>query len=325
MRSPSLVFTRRLHALHELFSKSPRGKSIALRGKSLPTIENEVRLENGKGRTIATVKTIARLVEHLGPLSYLEKVPSENHLYTIVPLKTFRPSKKQDQFKRAGNGKELYITTSSDLLSIKHNVSKAYDFLSKGYRVEFHVRPRSNNRVQTIDWALQNALHLRPEVIQAAMPKGTKILIPPFRDGTALIWALEHPENWKKRFLLPRGSSGQKAPAEPSVLGVQADSYPRTETERSTPKYSHGNIKDRRSPINQSVDVKAVSDTPYSTPPSSTRSIPNKKMRYELGNSREQDNGMPLQPTNTLSEPSTNEEVEKHRVKSRTGQPNMLR
>lgn len=55
-------------------------------------------------------------------------------------------------------------------------------------RVEFHVTVEGDC---TVEWALENCPHLRPEIILAAMPTGTLVLAPPLADGrTELMWAL---------------------------------------------------------------------------------------------------------------------------------------
>jgi len=200
MRSPSLVFTRRIHVLHDLFTRTTAGKLAELEGKALPPLENDVRLQDRNGKTIATVKSIDSLVSRLEPFSYLKKLPLEKPVYRIVQLMKFPPSQKGlVGFKRAGTGKELHVTTTSSDGTWRHTVSKAYEFLSKGWRVEFHVRPISKNKGNTIDWALRNALHMRPEVINAAMPEGTQMLMPPVQDGIELLWVLEHEKNRLKQ------------------------------------------------------------------------------------------------------------------------------
>jgi hypothetical protein len=213
MRSPSLVFTRRIHALHDLFTNTVAGRLAKLEGKALPSLENDVRLQDRKGKTIATVRSMDSLVSHLEPFSYLRKLPSEKPVYRIVQLMKFPSSQKRSaEFKRAGTGKELHVTTTSSDGTWKHTVSKAHEFLSKGWRVEFHVRPIIKNKVNTIDWALRNALHMRPEVITAAMPEGTQVLMPPVQDGTELLWVLDHEKNRLKAGYTRRKPTQSKMP-----------------------------------------------------------------------------------------------------------------
>ena len=210
MRSPFLVFTRRLHALHELFSKVPTGRLSTLPKKELPLEIEKVQFQDNKGNGFATATNIANVVKQVQPFSYLEKVPSESLLYKVSQLKKYPPSKKRDAFKRSGQGRELCLTTTCSTDDLRHKLSKAYEFLSKGWRVEFHLRPKSNNREYTIDWAMNNAVHLRPEVICAAMPAGSIKLLPPIQDGTQMIWILEHPTNRREA-----GYSGNESKAKP--------------------------------------------------------------------------------------------------------------
>ena len=54
----------------------------------------------------------------------------------------------------------------------------------------------------TVDWALEHSLHLRPDVILMAMPEGTEVLGLPATSkshmGEELIWAFELPEALSK-------------------------------------------------------------------------------------------------------------------------------
>ena len=54
----------------------------------------------------------------------------------------------------------------------------AYGGLVQGCRIEFHLHQKSNDvRLEnTVDWALEHSLHLRPDVILMAMPEGTEPL-----------------------------------------------------------------------------------------------------------------------------------------------------
>lgn len=251
MRSPSLVFTRCIHALHDLFTSTPTGRLPTLASKGLPQLENDVRIQERNGKTIATVSSIADLVSHLEPFSYLEKLPSEKPLYRIIELLKFPPRKKPAEFKRAGSGKELHITTTCPPGALKHRVSKAYEFLSKGWRVEFHVRPLKGNKGRTVDWALQNALHLRPEVISAAMPEGTQVLMPPVQDGTTMLWVLDHKENRLKAGLSHKAPTRSQMPMGLTAR-VKLKGAPKRQKDNAEP--SHEIPEDRRGLIGKSSD-----------------------------------------------------------------------
>lgn len=218
MRSPSFVFTRRIHILHELFTSTPKGRVAKLETNALPPLVNDVRLLDKQGNTIATVCSMDGLLSHLEPFSYLERVSSAKPLYRIVQLMKFSASRKgPGKFKRVGTGKELHITTTSLASTCKHTVSKAYEFLSKGWRVEFHVRSKTDNKAHSIDWALRYALHMRPEVINAAMPEGTKMLMPPVLRGSELLWVLDHEKNRLKAGYSRRAPTQSEMPIDTGI------------------------------------------------------------------------------------------------------------
>ncbi len=192
MRNPSLVFTRRIHTLHYLSTKTPTGTFLALPKQELPQIENEVHIRDRQGIATAIASSIAQVLQYLKPLSYLRKESSEAQLYGVGQLRRFPPhGTKQRRFMRAGHDTEIHLTTTCSMSVLRDKLSKAYDILLNGCKIEFHVRPLPKDKKHTLDWALKNALHLRPETIMAAMPAGTKQVVDPVRHEIEMIMVLE--------------------------------------------------------------------------------------------------------------------------------------
>ena len=113
------------------------------------------------------------------------------------------PSGKQievQKFPRAGRGREVHYTIYTPPSHLLSSLAMAYGCLLEGCRIEFHLHQKSNDvRVQnTVDWALEHSLHLRPDVILKAMPEGTELLGLPATSkshmGEELVWALELPK-----------------------------------------------------------------------------------------------------------------------------------
>ena len=196
MRRLFLQFTRRLHVLREHLEKTPTEELLTISEKPLPWRAKGVRLED-KGRLVAT-ETKHQVLERLGPLSYLEKVSTNGLTYRISQLRDVEAEFKGGASKLPGHNEELYITTVCSKATLKHNLSRAYHFLSHGSRVEFHLRQAEDENIQNISWALKNALHVRPDIINAAMPMGTEQLLAPIQLGRDLIWVLEHKKNREK-------------------------------------------------------------------------------------------------------------------------------
>ena len=117
------------------------------------------------------------------------------------------PSGKQVKFQNfphAGRGRQVHFTIYTPPAHLYSSLVMAYGCLLQGCRIEFHLHQKSNDvRVEnTVDWALEHNLHLRPDVILMAMPEGTEVLGLPATSkshmGEELIWALELPEALSK-------------------------------------------------------------------------------------------------------------------------------
>lgn len=187
------VHRRHLHLLHQKFNPLGRNKLGAFETKNIAQITPvPFQLVDLKGKNLGT-KTIAEAVKLVRPFSHLLPVePTSNQIYRIFPLKNTLRGREPTRFKRLGSGKELHLTTTCEAETVTHFLSKAYEFLSKDYRVEFHLRPKAGMKSFTVDWALKNCIHLRPELILASMPLGTELFLKPVVDGQQIIWALQH-------------------------------------------------------------------------------------------------------------------------------------
>ena len=112
------------------------------------------------------------------------------------------------RMKRAGRSKEFAFTTTEQRGRLQLILSKAYTFLLQGIRVEFCLfqKVKGINKLNTVDWVLKNAPHLRPNTIISAMPEGSKILVQPctatasknVMKHSSVIWSVEHPPSLQK-------------------------------------------------------------------------------------------------------------------------------
>ena len=110
--------------------------------------------------------------------------------------------------KRAGWSKEFPLTTTEHGGRLQLILSKAYTFLLQGIGVEFCLsqKVKDINKPNTVDWALENAPHLRPDTILSAMPEGSQILVQPCTTTasrrvikhSSVIWSVEHPPSLQK-------------------------------------------------------------------------------------------------------------------------------
>lgn len=118
-----------------------------------------------------------------------------------------RPSGKNvevQKFPHAGRGRQVHFTIYTPPAHLYSTLVMAYGCLLQGCRIEFHLHQKSNDvrDENTVDWALEHSLHLRPDVILKAMPEGTELLGLPATSkshmGEELVWALELPDALSK-------------------------------------------------------------------------------------------------------------------------------
>ena len=214
---PTQVQTRRkLHLVHALFALED---TDILPLKSLKELkypsatETVLKLIDRESNEVETM-TLEQACQRLKPLSYLAEAGSGAYRIQQFPSpeRVNRPQ-NDEKWVRKGRGKEIHLTTSVTSPNLRHNLSLSYNYLLEGSRVEMHLRQktkRSDGR--TVDWALRNCMHLRPDSILAAMPQGTRMLVGPvvsdmsFRTKehkrgdifkTKAMWAFEHKEVMK--------------------------------------------------------------------------------------------------------------------------------
>lgn len=143
---------------------------------------------------------------HIKPL----KIPKD-FTPNVLPDKSVDHSKRRrgkptirHHFPHAGRGRQIHLTITSPPPHLALLLARAYCFLLQGCRIEFHLHQKSKDKQveNNLDWALEHCLHLRPDVIMKAMPKGTEMLVlPAVSKSTALqelVWALELPEALSK-------------------------------------------------------------------------------------------------------------------------------
>lgn len=208
------VSRRYLHLVPGLLSKgAPRNKVKSLPRKTLPIVEWKCFRLRKEKNAAPIVVTLSQALKLIRPSTYLANTSpsSRNPRYTILPLKQAAFKKTPEQRKRGKLGaqtKEFHLRPSCSPPHIAQVMSKSYAFILEGYRVEFHLRgpapAKENEDYSTVDWALKNSMHLRPESILAAMPEGTTYLMEPVTDGDEIIWALEHKEHLKEELPLSK-------------------------------------------------------------------------------------------------------------------------
>ena len=216
--------SRAMHLLHNLFVGPSGYSQLALiRKRKCPSAEDVMlTLHETPSNKLITMK-VSELLPRLKPRSYLTQTvagttetpatyrikifddPAVKHVKNTTPT-----SKKY--YKRRGRSKETHFTTDCSASHYSHRLKLAYAFLLEGSRMEFHIRQPSKDKVRTADWAMTNNVHLRPDVIQAAMPEGTTMLAHPATTDASLryripkkagtkseiFWALENPAVLKK-------------------------------------------------------------------------------------------------------------------------------
>lgn len=218
---------RALHLLHSMFQKYDMKMLQDVRAKPIPPADQLSLKLVEKGSDESTIMTLAEALARLEPCSYLVQVKAGTEdtpgTYRILKFigpgiaalnRKIGPNTKR-YYKRSGRSKELPFNTDCPSALLRHRLKLAYGFLLEGSRVEFHLRSKAVARAESVDSALRNHLHLRPDAIMAAMPAGTTMLAIPgttqlpeeelelkpkrFVNKTSdVFWALEHPPALKK-------------------------------------------------------------------------------------------------------------------------------
>lgn len=213
-KQPHQTSIRRLHLLHEIFTKDSNKYLTKIKKMSIrPPYKVLLNILGPRGSDLGqmTLQSAFSLIE---PLNYLAAVHTKSDLpyFQIKPLKPLQDlpenqpvSKKQ--LKRAGHGVEFHLTTDTPATYLPHVLNKACQNLLQGNRIQFALHQRRSKGVlpTPIAIALKNCPHLRPDTILRAMPEGTTILAQPciFPESKArkgkranleppLLWIIEH-------------------------------------------------------------------------------------------------------------------------------------
>ena len=203
---PGLVCARRVHLLHQIFSKIPHPHIKNLPFKPISDIElAPCRLTSSTPNERPSTAMLSDFLDRIQPLHYLQfKLPAgvetirlddaTHYLYSIkqLQLPNRTPRQRNGRQKRRGLSKEIHLTTALHPLAFKHMLRTACAHVEEGKRVEFHLRSKSGGKALTVDWALRNLPYLRPDVILRSMPEGTVIIVPPMENTARqeLIWAV---------------------------------------------------------------------------------------------------------------------------------------
>lgn len=201
--SPIHVRCRTLHLLHQLFTKKSFSKSQIdhLRLRTLPKpsdIRTSLFDPETKKVQHLQLKKVIRLIKS-GTYLAQSGFPNDStfRVYDLGMPESPNPSKKR--LKREGHGREIRLITICDAKYLRISLRRAHNFLQSGDRVEFHLRVTNNKgkeaKSQLIDATLHKRPDLRPDVILAAMPKGTTMLARPCtkvgEDTQMLAWAMQ--------------------------------------------------------------------------------------------------------------------------------------
>ena len=173
----------------------PNGELAACRKQNLELQPKPFQIETPS--RLVTVNNVIEALRYIKPMTHLMKVDGEQ-IYRIAPLEPPRlplddqGNSVEPRGRCKGGAHEIQLTTGCSSAYLESVLSGAYRVLSfktvRRRRVEFHVTAEGGC---TVEWALENCPHLRPEIILAAMPAGTLVLAPPLADGrTELMWAL---------------------------------------------------------------------------------------------------------------------------------------
>lgn len=143
------------------------------------------------------------------------EAPRSPEQYVLVKLKTETAppnvaSKHSGQSKARG-AKQMFLHTWADMEYCKHKLEAAYHMLKANFRVEFHVGERrlGDKDFRSVGRLFQDLVHLRPEVIQKAMPENTGIIIDPQTDYREYCWVVGPPIKAKGRVTEPKNITMQ--------------------------------------------------------------------------------------------------------------------
>lgn len=216
--------SRAFHLVHNLFKKdrdpAAEAQLATVTRKIYPRAEEiSLKLVDGGRDEVATM-TLSQALQRLKPLDYLaEAGPKVYRIQTFPdpgPVKVLEhvSGHAYKPWTRAGRGKELHLTTSCTPEFLRHVLAISYKYVLEGTRMEFHLHQKAKGKGdRTVDWALANCMHLRPDSILAAMPEGTTMLAEPavtdlsfkkrppknLKEATSqVMWAVENREVLKR-------------------------------------------------------------------------------------------------------------------------------
>ena len=207
--NPAQTHSRCMHLIHQMMTKYPVLEQLdSIMKKNVPSSDQiYLRLYDIQDKDLG-IMTLPEALERIEPHFHLSQRVSGSTHYQIRPLRL--PTKEKlfatewekggrgnKAFARAGRSKDMPLKTVVTPSHLHQILSAAYEDLIRGARVEFRLGRRtcSSDRIKTLDWALINALHLRPDTILAAMPPGTTTLAQPcYVSGreNVMMWALEY-------------------------------------------------------------------------------------------------------------------------------------
>ena len=242
-RAATFISQRGMHLLHQMFSKYPVHSQLAsVRKKDIPSADGIALKLRSMDRVDPETMSLTQALEQIKSPSYLAQIAPGT--YRIDPLNVSSTEQpviprnraiERKAFKGSGRYKCFPFTTTVDASHLHHRLGIAYDFLRQGARIEFRLTQRKHNKFKhsNIDWAMENALHLRPDSILAAMPLGSKMFAKPCTvvGMATLMWGIEHPPSLERvgaptsKYIYVMGTWNRKY--EPSMHGAARNLGPK--------------------------------------------------------------------------------------------------
>ena len=142
------------------------------------------------------------------------ETPQAPEQYVLVNMNTNTTPKdlatKLKGHSKGRGAKQLFLQTWADMSYCERKLSWAYHMLQSRLRVEIHVgeRQKGDKDFRSGSRLFEDLVHLRPEVIQRAMPEGSGIIIDPQTNYQEYCWVVGPPR--KK----PPKESPEKSPEE---------------------------------------------------------------------------------------------------------------
>jgi hypothetical protein len=130
------------------------------------------------------------------PGKLLLPMPRQKDSWKYAQQYLFKPidfKKITHRIKRNHPPKEFHFTPSADTSSFELSMAEIWLFLTKGIPVEIHVHKEGPRNAVEFKKMLRAKIYLRPDVILAALPKTSTIMIDPQTNYEKVFWVIRPP------------------------------------------------------------------------------------------------------------------------------------